>query len=66
MTEYADALAEAATAAAAAAGDSSAAAGGNADDDDDEAVGLIPLPLKVLKTDKLISCLQEPEVRVGV
>jgi len=28
----------------------------------DESVGLIPMPVKVIKTDKLIGCLRQPQV----
>lgn len=43
-------------------GDAAAAAAGAESSGVDESVGLIPMPVKVIKTDKLIGCLRLPQV----
>jgi hypothetical protein len=59
VTEIADSI----TTAAGSSGDESA---GDDSASGDDAVGLIPMPIKVIKTDKLIGCLRTPQVRPEV
>jgi hypothetical protein len=55
VTEIADSITAAGSSGDESAGDESASG--------DDAVGLIPMPIKVIKTDKLIGCLRTPQVR---